>query len=113
MSPSGIEYLKHILDEIDYLLKHSKNITRSKFIHDVTLQRAFIRSIEIIGEASKKLPDTIRKKYPHVQWKAMAGMRDKLIHDYFGVDYELVWDVIANKIPALHSDIKLIINNEQ
>lgn len=59
---------------------------------DETLRRAFVRSLEITGEATKKVPDDFRAAFPDVEWRAMAGMRDRLIHDYFGVDFELVWD---------------------
>jgi uncharacterized protein with HEPN domain len=58
-----------------------------------------VRSLEIIGEAAKKVPEEFRAQYPTVEWRAMAGMRDRLIHDYLGVDYELVWDVVQNRIP--------------
>jgi uncharacterized protein with HEPN domain len=71
-----------------------------------------VRSIEIIGEAVKKLPDEVRDNYPDFEWKSMAGMRDKLIHDYFGVDYDIVWDVVTNKIPALKEKIQKIIKAE-
>ena len=70
-------------------------------MYDEILQRAFTRSISIIGEASKKLPAEFKEKYPDIEWKSMTGMRDKLIHDYFGIDYEMVWDVAVNKIPLL------------
>jgi uncharacterized protein with HEPN domain len=76
------------------------------------LTRAFSRSLEIIGEAVKKLPDDLRLKYPLVEWKDIAGMRDVLIHDYFGVDYELVWDVITNEISVLKIHIEKIIEIE-
>jgi uncharacterized protein with HEPN domain len=113
MSLSQIEYLKHILDEIEYLLKHSKRLSLETFVKDETLQRAFVRSLEIIGEATKKLSSEIKAKYPDVGWKMIAGTRDKLIHDYFGVDFELVWDIVTAKIPVLKNQIKDILNREE
>jgi uncharacterized protein with HEPN domain len=77
---------------------------------DETLRRAFVRSLEIIGEAAKKVPDTFRSQHPNIEWRAMAGMRDRLIHDYFGVDYELVWDVVKNRIPELRGQISSILD---
>lgn len=112
MSSPGFEYLHHILDEANYILKESSALKREDFLRNETLQRAFVRSIEIIGEATKKLPDAIKQKYPNVEWKAIAGMRDRLIHDYFGIDYEIVWDVIINKIPSLQQEIQRILNSE-
>lgn len=76
-----------------------------------TLNRAFVRSLEIIGEAAKKLPDEFRTQHPDAEWRAMAGMRDRLIHGYFGVDYELVWDVVRTKIPQLKREIESILNS--
>lgn len=110
MSFPGTEYLSHIIDESNYLKTHTEGLTRDKFINDETLQRAFVRSIEIIGEATKKLPDELKQNYPNIEWKAIAGMRDKLIHDYFGIDYDIVWDVVINKIPQLHKVIQQIID---
>jgi uncharacterized protein with HEPN domain len=88
-------------------------LTRDKFFNDETLKRAFVRSIEIIGEATKKLSDELKQNYPNIEWKAIAGMHDRLIHDYFGIDYEIVWDVVINKIPQLHTEIQQIINKEK
>ncbi|MHA1948079.1 MAG: HepT-like ribonuclease domain-containing protein [Candidatus Hodarchaeales archaeon] len=105
-----IEYLRHIRDECEYVLTKSEKLTQEQFIQDETLKRAFVRSIEIIGEASKNISDVFRLKYPNIDWKKIAGMRDVLIHSYFGVDYRIVWDVIRNHIPVLYHRIKEILN---
>jgi uncharacterized protein with HEPN domain len=113
MSLSAREYLQHILDEADYLLRNSAHLTREEFLADETRRRAFVRSLEIIGEAAKKVPNAIRETLPAIEWKAMAGMRDRLIHDYFGVDYELVWDVLKEKIPGLREQVASAIKGAQ
>ena len=79
------------------------------FVGDETLKRATVRSLEIIGEATKKIPADIKLKWSVVQWKFIAGMRDKLIHDYFGINYNIVWDVIQNKLPMVKETIVSII----
>ena len=113
MSRSQLEYLRHILDEAEYLVAHSQGMSREHFMSDETVKRAFVRSIEIIGEASKQVPEAFRQKYPHIEWRAMAGMRDKLVHEYFGVDYDIVWDVVISKIPSLRREIELILQEEE
>ncbi|MSQ06104.1 MAG: DUF86 domain-containing protein [Dehalococcoidia bacterium] len=90
MSTSSLAYLRHILNETQYLVEQAQGLDREEFLWDETLQRAFVRSLEVIGEATKQLPDDLKQKYGHVEWRAMAGMRDRLIHGYFGVDYEVV-----------------------
>jgi uncharacterized protein with HEPN domain len=108
MSRSVRVYLCHIRDEADVLLRFSQGIDKEAFLNDETLTRSFVRSLEIIGEATKNLPDSLREKYARVPWRQMAGMRDKLIHEYFGVNYDLVWDVVIHQIPVLHEQIQAI-----
>ena len=113
MSKEPVEYLKHIRDESLYLLSvTSTGITKEEFLNDETLKRAVVRSLEIIGEATKKIPADFKTKWNSVKWKEMAGMRDRLIHDYLGVNYSIVWDVIINKIPELSAQVINVIENE-
>jgi uncharacterized protein with HEPN domain len=105
------EYLKHIRDECSYILSVSgEGLAKSDFLNDETIKRAVVRSLEIIGEATKKIPADFKVEYDSINWKNMAGMRDRLIHDYIGVDYSIVWDVIKNKIPELYNQIIQVIN---
>lgn len=109
MSFGPRDYLRHILVEADFLVGQRAGSSFDEFIASETLRRAFVRSLEIVGEAAKKLPDEFRAQYPAVEWRAMAGTRDRPIHDYFGVDYELVWDVVQKRIPELHTQVTSIL----
>ena len=106
------EYLRHIIDECSYLIAVSNKLEFDAFLENETLKRAVVRSLEIIGEATKKIPPDFKVTWNSIPWKNMAGMRDRLIHDYIGVNYAIVWDVIINKIPDLHKQISAVLNKE-
>jgi uncharacterized protein with HEPN domain len=112
MSFEPLDYVRHILDEVEYLLHASAGVDESAFLADATLQRAFIRSLEVIGEATKRLPPDFRSAHPDVDWRGMAGMRDRLIHGYFGVDLELVWEVVRLRVPELGRVLRPLVDGQ-
>ena len=112
MSKEPKEYLRHIHDEFLYIISVSENLLFEDFMEDETLKRAVVRSLEIIGEATKKIPADFKIKWNTIQWKNMAGMRDRSIHDYIGVNYGIVWDVLKNKIPDMNKQISEFLNRE-
>lgn len=105
MSKSATEYIRHILDEITFLTEKTVTLSEDQFMRDEVLQRAFSRSLEIIGEAVKNIPEEYTSSHIEIDWKSFAGLRDKLIHHYFGVDYALVWDVVKNELPLLKEQL--------
>ena len=113
MSPSLLDFLKHIEHECSYILRIKEGKTRAQLLDDETVSKAIVRSLEIIGEATKNLPEEVTEKYLQVDWKDMARMRDRLIHHYFGIDYEIVFDTILHDIPDLHHELLRIIAIEE
>ena len=111
MLPSTIELLRDILRETQFLEMQTGKTSREAFMADEVLERAFVRSVEVIGEAARKVPDQTRSQFPAIEWKKMAGMRDHLIHDYGGVDYAIVWDVAVNKACELAANLRPIIES--
>ncbi len=106
-----IDFLYDIEQECKFITETFTAITYVQFIEDDVLTRAVARSLEVIGEAVKNIDNKTKNQYPLVFWKEIAGLRDKLIHHYFGIDYELVWEVIQNEIPDLHKNIRIIIQD--
>ena len=103
-------FLNHILDAIKKIEKYIKDIDEESFKKNDLVQDGVIRQIEIIGEAVKRLSDELKNDSSHIPWQDIAGMRDKLIHDYFGVDIDTVWLTVEKDIPDLKENIKRIID---
>ena len=101
------DYIQDILEAIVEVKDFTKGMPFENFVKDKKTINAVVRSLEIMGEAAKKIPNSMRAEYSEIPWKRMAGMRDKLIHEYFGIDLEMVWEVIHSELPP----IKLFIQN--
>jgi uncharacterized protein with HEPN domain len=102
-------FIEHILEAIDQIMDYTEGVNKEEFDTNRMRQDAVIRQIEIIGEAAKKISSTTTQKFPEIPWKQMAGMRDKLIHNYFGVDIGTVWLTVKNDIPLLQQQLKNLI----
>jgi uncharacterized protein with HEPN domain len=98
-------YLQHILDAISDIEKFLENVTQKGFFKNKEKQYAVLRALEIIGEATKNLSRELRAKHPEIPWRDVAGMRNKLIHAYFGVKLELVWETVKDRLPELKKQI--------
>ena len=110
MSASNIELVRHMLVESEFILQHIQGKSKNEVLSDEVLCRALVRSLEIIGEAAKKIDEEFKLDYPQIEWKKMAGTRDKLIHHYFGIDYDIVFDIIEKKIPDMADFLREIIS---
>jgi uncharacterized protein with HEPN domain len=109
---SQVDFLKHILDECNYLLLEYKDNTFDDFVNNQRLAKAICRSLEIIGEAAGRIHPDLKAKYNLVPWRQMSDIRNKIIHDYFGIDYDIVWDTVKTDIPELKQWIEIIIAKE-
>ena len=105
------DYLQDIINSCKLIKEFIKNINHEQFLKDLKTQYAIVRALSIIGEAVKKIPNSVKNKYTHIPWKEMAGMRDILIHDYFGTDIEVLWQTIKKDIPLIHKEFKKIIKD--
>ena len=103
-----IDYIEDVIDAITNATEFVKDMTYDRFVKDTKTVYAVIRAIEIMGEAVKNIAEEIREKYPDVPWRALAGMRDKVIHAYFGVKLERVWEVVKRDMPSLKTKFEKI-----
>jgi uncharacterized protein with HEPN domain len=101
MTKEFVDYIEDIIKAMNDVLSFVKDMDYVVFIEDNRTTYAVIRALEIIGEATKKVPPSIKDEYSQIPWKKMAGMRDKLIHEYFGVDLKRVWNTVNNDFPAI------------
>ena len=113
MYPSQREFLNHILDECSYILRVTEGKTSTDVFTDETLSKAIVRSLEIMGEASKRIDADFRLLHPQIEWKKIAATRDVMIHDYFGIDYDIVWSIITQKLPDIEHHLLEIIEESE
>ena len=102
-------YLKDILEAIAKIRDYTRGLSFQAFADDPKTRDAVIRNLEVIGEAVKKIPPEIRSRAPAVEWKRMAGLRDVLIHEYFRIDQEIVWDLVQNRLPTFEKRIRQLL----
>jgi len=112
MKKEALVFIKHILESINRIESFIKGVSEESFMNNEEKQSAVVRQLEIIGEAVKNIPLSFRKKYHHTPWSKIAGMRDKLMHHYFGVNLKIVWKVVKDDIPGLKENIKEILEKE-
>ena len=111
MSNEYLDYIEDILDAMNKAEILLVEVTFEQFETDFRINYAVVRALEIVGEATKRLPESLRQKYPDIPWRGMAGMRDRIIHAYDTVDLEIVWDVVKKDLPEIKPRIKQILDD--
>lgn len=116
MSKKGRDYLFYLEDMLDSMLRiieYTDGLTFNEFKENNLVCDAVIRNLEIIGEATKNIPERVRKKQSAIPWKEMYGLRNFVVHEYFGIDYENIWKIITDELPENIEDLKDILKEEK
>lgn len=108
MKKEDFIFMEHILESIKDIELFTKEISKDSFFNNKEKQNAVVRSLEIMGEAVKNTSDNLKEKYPSISWREIAGTRDKIIHNYFGVDLNIVWVIIKKDIPILKKQVEKV-----
>lgn len=106
------DYIEDIFNEVLNIMDFTKGMTCDDFMNDSKTQYAVCKALENMGEASKRIPESIRKKFPHIPFKQMAGLRDVVTHDYDGISYDMIWEVIVKELPSLREHLSEIISQD-
>jgi uncharacterized protein with HEPN domain len=109
---SDAEFISDIVEAISRISAYTTGMTYEAFLADTKTQDATVRNLEIIGEAVKRLSPELRARYADIPWKGMAGARDRLIHDYFGVSFDVVWEIVSNELPQVMEPLKTLLDHE-
>jgi len=113
MSRDEMMYLQDIAENCKKILRFTKGFTQPDLIQDEKTYDAVVRNLEIIGEAAKHIPENLRKQLPDIEWRKAAGLRDMLAHAYFGIDNDILWDVVQNKVPQIAKAVDAFLNKHQ
>ena len=106
---ADIEFLEDTKEAVLRINAYTENLSYEQFLEDKKTQDAVVRNLEIIGEAAKNISEELKKKFPQIRWKDLAGVRDKLIHHYFGVNFDIVWNIVKQELPELLSQLEEIL----
>lgn len=105
MKKNADVFLKHILDSIGYINEYMEGKSEQEFLDSIETQDAVMRRLAVIGEASKNIPATLREKHARIDWKAIVGLKNVLVHEYFGIDMKVIWHIVKDEVPNLKSEI--------